>query len=45
MVYPAAPTVIGVVVEIMVPFWVLSKIRHLVFRGPKGNHHFDNHPI
>ena len=24
-----------VVVKILVPFWVLSIIRHLVFRGPK----------
>ena len=23
-----------VVVKIMVPFWVLMRIRHLVFRGP-----------
>ena len=22
--------------EVLVPFWVLSVIRHLVFRGPKG---------
>ena len=26
----------------MVPFWVRSRIRHLVFRGPKGDHNFDN---
>ena len=26
---------IWVVVKIMVPFWVLINIRHLVFRGPK----------
>ena len=26
------------------PFWVLSIIRHLVFRGPKRDHNFDNHP-
>ena len=33
------------------PFWVLSIIRHLVFRGPKkgrsrtiNDEHFDNHP-
>ena len=32
------------VVKIMVPFWVLSIIRHLVFRDPKGHHSFDNHP-
>ena len=24
-----------VLVKIMVPFWVLSRIRHLVFRGPR----------
>ena len=34
---------IWVVVKTMVPFWVLNIIRHLVFRGPKGDH-FDNHP-
>ena len=30
----------------MVPFWVLNIIRHLVFNlgDPKGNHNFDNHP-
>ena len=28
----------------MVPFWVLDIIRHLVFRGPKGDHNFENHP-
>ena len=26
---------IWVVVKIVVPFWVLSMMRHLVFRGPK----------
>ena len=26
------------------PLGVLSIIRHLVFRGPKGDHDFDNHP-
>ena len=26
------------------PFWVLSIIRHLVFRGPKRGPRFDNHP-
>ena len=35
---------IWVVVKIMVPFWVLSIIRHLVFRDPKRGHNFDNHP-
>ena len=29
-----------VVVKIMAPFWVLSIIRHLVFRGPKGGPKF-----
>ena len=34
-----------VVVQIMVPFWVLRIIRHLVFRGPpKRDHSFENHP-
>ena len=28
----------------MVPFWFLSIIWHLVFRVPKGDHNFDNHP-
>ena len=28
------------VVKIMVPFWVLNKIRHLVFRGPKRGPYF-----
>ena len=35
---------IRVVVKIMVPFWVLSTILQLVFRGPKKGHNFDNHP-
>ena len=31
--------------KIMVPFWVFSIIRHLVFLvGPEGDHSFDNHP-
>ena len=34
---------IWVVVKIMVPFWVLSILRHLVFRR-EGDHNFDNHP-
>ena len=33
-----------VAVKIMFPVWVLSIIRHLVFRGPRGDHDFDNHP-
>ena len=28
----------------MVPFRVLSIRRHLVFRGPKRDGNFDNHP-
>ena len=28
----------------MVPCWVLSILQHLVFRGPKRGHNFDNHP-
>ena len=36
--------IIWVVVKIMVPFWVLSIIRHLVFRIPKREHNFENHP-
>ena len=26
------------------PFGILSLIRQLVFRGPKWDHNFDNHP-
>ena len=34
-----------VVVKMMVLVWVLSVIRHLVWRGPKrGDHNLDNHP-
>ena len=35
-----------VVIKILVPFWVLRIVRHLVFRGPnmKGDHNFDIHP-
>ena len=33
-----------VVVKMMVPFGVLSVIRHLVCRDPEGDHNFDNHP-
>ena len=33
-----------VVVKIMVPFWVLVIIRHLLFRVPKSELNFDNHP-
>ena len=29
----------------MVSFWILSIIRHLVFRGPISRHKFDNHPF
>ena len=33
-----------VVVKTMVPFWVPSIIRHLLFRVPKRDLNFDNHP-
>ena len=33
------------VVKIMVPFWVLTIIQHLLFRVPKkGTPYFDNYP-
>ena len=32
-----------VVVKSTAPFWVLSIFRHLVSRGPKKDHDFDNH--
>ena len=32
------------VVKIMVPFWVPIIVRHLIFRVPKRDHNFDNHP-
>ena len=35
---------IWAVVKIVVPFWVLSIIRHRVLRGPKRDPDFDNHP-
>ena len=35
---------IWVVVKIMVPFWVLIIILHLIFRVPKRGHNFDNYP-
>ena len=42
---PEMMLIIWVVVKIMVPFWIPSIIRHLVYRGPKkGDHNFDNHP-
>ena len=28
----------------MVPFWVPIIVRHLIFRVPKKDHNFDNHP-
>ena len=37
--------IIWVIFIIMVPFWALSIIRHLVFRDPKEDHSFDNHPL
>ena len=36
---------IWVVVNIMGPFWIPIIIRHLVFRVPKRDHNFDNHPL
>ena len=33
-----------VVVKIRVPFWVPIIIRHLLFKVPKMDHNFDNHP-
>ena len=36
---------IWVVVKIMVPFWVPNIVRHLIFRVPKWDHNFDNHPF
>ena len=35
---------IWVVVKIMVSFWVPIIIRHLLFRVPKRDLNFDNHP-
>ena len=35
---------IWVVVKIIFVVWVLDIIRHLVFRGPKKDNNFDNHP-
>ena len=35
---------IWVVVKIMVPFWVLIIIRHLLFGVPQRGPNFDNHP-
>ena len=32
-----------VVGTIMVPFWIPTIIRHLIFRVPKRDHNFDNH--
>ena len=31
--------------QMMVPCLVLSRIRHLVFRRPEGQHDFDNHLV
>ena len=36
-----APELTWVVIEIMVPFWILIRIRH---GNPKRDHNFDNHP-
>ena len=35
---------IWLVVKIKVPFWVPIIIRHLLFRVPKKDPNFDNHP-
>ena len=32
------------VVKIMDPFWIPIIIRHLIFRVPKKDHNFENHP-
>ena len=42
--HPKAMAGVRVVVKIMVPFWVLNVIWHLVFRDPEGDHDFDKHP-
>ena len=34
-----------VIVKTIVPFWVLSIMRHLVLGDPRGDHNFDNDPI
>ena len=39
-----APKQLGAIVKIVVPLWVISMIRHLVFRGSKREHSFDNYP-
>ena len=36
---------IGVVVKMMVPFWIPIIIRHLILGYPKRDHKFDNHPL
>ena len=36
---------IWVVVKMRVPFWFPVIIRHLIFRAPKRDHNFDNHPF
>ena len=35
---------VWVVVKIRVPFWIPNIIRHLIFRVPKRDPNFDNHP-
>ena len=35
---------IWVIVKIVVPFWVLNIIRHLMSRVPKRDHNSDNYP-
>ena len=37
-------TCMWVVVKIMVPSWIPTIMRHLIFRVPKKSHNFDNHP-
>ena len=41
-----SPTIgyIWVFVKIMVPFWVPNIVRHLLFRVPKRDPSFENHP-
>ena len=40
----ADPDYTWVVVNIRVPFWVPNIVRHLLFRVPKRDPNFDNHP-
>ena len=36
--------IIWVAVKVMVLFWILSIVRHLVFRGPEGDFNLDSRP-